>query len=339
MTKDKNGYIIVENVRSKFGKENPYQKENLKQLIKNIDTDIEFLDVCNVRTGNKSRIKLKLKCDCGRIFYKELAHVQNDKYLCCGECSQKKQVWDNREKRKKKYLYKLKKRGLKLVNPKELLFANTFCEVEDIENGYRGFVYPNTHNNMLIFSLLYNEKNFIYNMNKYAENFGIQTRAIKFINDNHDILCKCGCGKEYIKPYDPHGWGSGYNACKDCTRKLSLNEEKVATWLSNNNIEYKRQYQFNSCRDILPLPFDFYFPQNDSLCEVQGEQHYNPVNWDDDWDKAVVRFQYTRKHDNIKRDFCKNHNIKLLEISYTEVKNGKFRDMILSFLESESSNE
>ena len=50
MIKDENGYIIIKNVRSKFGVENPYQRENLKQLVHNIDTSIEFLDVENSRT-------------------------------------------------------------------------------------------------------------------------------------------------------------------------------------------------------------------------------------------------------------------------------------------------
>jgi hypothetical protein len=339
MIKDENGYIIIKNVRSKFGVDNPYQRENLKQLVHNIDTSIEFLDVENIIRSNKSRIRLKLKCSCGRVFYKDLSHVQCDTYLCCYECSRKKQVWNNRKKRKKKYLRKLKSRGFELINKDEWLFANTYCEVVELSTGYRGFVYPNNHKGMLIFSLLINEKNYIYNMNVYAKNHGISTVALKFCNDNHDVLCRCACGKEYIKPFDPHGWGNGYNACPDCTRKLSLNEEKVASWLDSQGIKYKRQYQFNSCRDILPLPFDFHFDKNDGLCEIQGMQHYEPVNWDNDWDKATLRFQYTRKHDKIKRDFCKEKGISFLEISYRDVRNGKFKEQILSFINSESPNE
>jgi hypothetical protein len=39
-----------------------------------------------------------------------------------------------------------------------------------------------------------------------------------------------------------------------------------------------------------------------------------------------------KRDNNIKREFCKKHNIKLLEIWYYDIKNGEYKDKIKHFI-------
>ena len=67
---------------------------------------------------------------------------------------------------------------------------------------------------------------------------------------------------------------------------------------------------------MLPLPFDFYLFKYNILIEYQGEQHYKPrkkFGGEEGFKNTVIR-------DNIKKQYCKNNNIKLIEIPYTEIK-------------------
>ena len=102
-----------------------------------------------------------------------------------------------------------------------------------------------------------------------------------------------------------HGQG-----CPKC--KSSHGEKKVEKWLEEHNIEYNRQKIFNDCRDIKPLPFDFYLPKLNLCIEYDGEQHFKPSKFFGG-EKA---FKVRQKHDQIKNEYCKNNGISLLRIPY-----------------------
>jgi len=61
------------------------------------------------------------------------------------------------------------------------------------------------------------------------------------------------------------------------------------------------------------LRFDFYIPSLNLCIEFQGEQHYGKQT-------GFFKSSYktTQKHDKLKRQYCQDHNIKLLEISYKD---------------------
>lgn len=56
----------------------------------------------------------------------------------------------------------------------------------------------------------------------------------------------------------------------------------------------------------------FYLTDYNLAIEYQGEQHYRPI----DYFGGKEKFEVQQKRDNIKRDYCKNNNINLLEIPY-----------------------
>ena len=105
-------------------------------------------------------------------------------------------------------------------------------------------------------------------------------------NGMHEkIECRCNCGHEWT------------------TSALSL---------ANGHGYPKR---FDDCRDQRTLPFDFYLPKYNLCIEYQGSQHYMPTRRFGD-DKKLL---YRQKHDHIKREYCRDKGINLLEIPYTNL--------------------
>ena len=65
---------------------------------------------------------------------------------------------------------------------------------------------------------------------------------------------------------------------------------------------------------LLSISFDFYLPDYNLCIEYDGEQHNKIIKYWGDFDGLKDR----QKKDNIKNDFCKKNNIKLIRISYLE---------------------
>ena len=103
----------------------------------------------------------------------------------------------------------------------------------------------------------------------------------------------------------------------------SKGETAVRSILEKNYIQYKQYHKMEGCfvmrneRCIL-LTFDFYLPNNNTIIEYDGRQHYEPVNYFG----GKESFQRQVMLDRIKDEFCKDNNINLIRIPYT-VKNRK----------------
>jgi len=132
------------------------------------------------------------------------------------------------------------------------------------------------------------------------------------------LLLKCKeCGHEWLSHWNHIGCNKGCPMCN-----FSKGEIKVKNFLELNKIKYEFEYKFLDCANILPLSFDFYLPLFNVLIEFQGKQHYEPVCFDGtDLEKAQLNFEYGQKNDCIKKDYCEENNILLIEIPYWEFKN------------------
>ena len=100
--------------------------------------------------------------------------------------------------------------------------------------------------------------------------------------------------------------------CPICSE--SHGERNARKWFEEHKIRYVSQKVFDDCKDKKVLPFDFYLPDYNICIEYQGEQHYRPI----EYFGGEEQFKTQYKHDKIKRDYCKNNNIRLLEIPYWE---------------------
>ena len=104
---------------------------------------------------------------------------------------------------------------------------------------------------------------------------------------------------------------------------MSSGEFFISKFLEENNIKFIHNKRFENCRDKLSLPFDFYLPDYNVCIEYQGEQHFKEIPFLTycTHDKKVlnkneVGLEERQHKDNIKKEFCKNNNIKLLEPAY-----------------------
>ena len=122
--------------------------------------------------------------------------------------------------------------------------------------------------------------------------------------------CKCDCGNIHFVNTNSLKNGD----IQSCGCQRSRGEAKINTILFNNNINYATQYWFKDLKDKKYLYFDFAIFNEDKtikcLLEYQGEQHYS--------DNQRGLWKSPKKHDNMKRDYCKKHNIPLIEIPYTD---------------------
>ena len=134
----------------------------------------------------------------------------------------------------------------------------------------------------------------------------------KRTNNNGTIWhCICDCkNKNEIDVSSDH-LQSGHVASCGCITK-SLGEEKIELILKNLKIRYETQKRFIECKYKKPLPFDFYLPDYNCCIEYDGIQHFEDGHWEE--------LNKIQKRDNIKNQYCKENNIKLIRIPYIDFK-------------------
>lgn len=110
---------------------------------------------------------------------------------------------------------------------------------------------------------------------------------------------------------DGHLSGRGCISCCKIT-KNSHGAMKIENYLKENHIIFEKEFKFADCKNKRKLPFDFLIRINAgvAIIEYNGSQHFKQNNWN--------RLEYIQQNDKIKRDYCKERNIPLLDINYNE---------------------
>ena len=137
-------------------------------------------------------------------------------------------------------------------------------------------------------------------------------------------LCQCDCGNQIVvkKQY----LRLGKTTSCGCVKIKSKGQQKIAEILKSQNISFIQEKKFDDCRfpDTNFLArFDFYV-NNSYLIEYDGQQHY--------YDGYYSDLNKTQFRDNIKNQYCKQHNIPLIRIPYTHL-----NDICLEDLQVETS--
>ena len=122
------------------------------------------------------------------------------------------------------------------------------------------------------------------------------------------------CPKHGEFKQTPFTHKSGHG-CPQCKR--STGEEKIALFLNNCNINYTPQCYFKECKNKRVLPFDFYLPDYNMCIEYDGELHTKAV----DHFGGTDTLSKTQINDEIKNNYCKNNDIRLIRISYKDFQN------------------
>lgn len=134
-----------------------------------------------------------------------------------------------------------------------------------------------------------------------------------------NIKCKCLICNQIFETNASYllNKDSFKNGCTKCL--VSLGERKIAQFLDHYKIKYVAQKKYKGLLGLsnMPLSYDFYLNELNILIEFQGIQHYKPIEIFGG-EKAFIKQQ---EHDKRKREYAKNNNIKLIEISYLEIEN------------------
>lgn len=162
------------------------------------------------------------------------------------------------------------------------------------------------------------KNNLEYKFPEIAKEFNIE--ANKCLPS--EVLCGSNRKTHWVCSACGHKWVCTIGArtcmksgCPKCNE--SHGEKMISLFLDNYKINYKRQKKFDDCKHTYKLPFDFYLLDYNILIEYQGQQHFIPVKHFG----GEKEFLKRKVNDQIKFDYCKNNNIKLIEIPYLEFDN------------------
>ena len=148
-------------------------------------------------------------------------------------------------------------------------------------------------------------KHFIQELNEVNEGILILE---EYQGANLDIKCKClECNYEWQTKANDLLRGHG---CPECNK--SHGETYISQYLQSHNIDFIPQYRFEDCKNIKPLPFDFYLPKHNICIEYDGKQHFEPIDIFGGEDEFIA----TQCRDNIKNQYCQQKHITLIRIPY-----------------------
>ena len=117
--------------------------------------------------------------------------------------------------------------------------------------------------------------------------------------------------------------------CPICSE--SHGEKIIRVWLEKRGISYEYDTRFDDCRNVYPLPFDFYILSFNALIEFDGKQHFEPSRFtfrgskpiitEEDKIEAEENLKLNQLRDKIKTQYCVDKGIRLIRIPYTEIDN------------------
>lgn len=133
--------------------------------------------------------------------------------------------------------------------------------------------------------------------------------------------CMCDCGNETIVPSNALRTGKTVS----CGCLTSKNEMVIRNYLSSIDINYIKQYHFDDLRSPLTgwlLKFDIAVLDDDEnvvfLIEYDGEQHEYGSRFAPTQEENDKKFKRTKLYDHLKNEYCKEHSIDLLRISFRD---------------------
>ena len=290
----------------------------------------EFINKSNKKHNHKytysklnyqnNKIKVTIICPIhGEFQQRPSDHINGQG---CPECKKKTigDLWRNdiniiidkcKNVHNNKYDYSLIKKynntdtKVKIICPKHGEFNQT------LHNHLNGQGCPKCKFEKLASSKRHSQEQFLERCFKKFKNENYDYSLVEYKNDKKkvDIICS----KHGIFKKTPNELILYSNGCPKCT--VSIGETKIINFLIKNHITYEHQKTFNDCKYFKKLRFDFFIPEKNTIIEFDGEQHYKPI-------KVFGGIDGLRKNlikDKIKNEYCKNKNINLIRIPFTQL--------------------
>lgn len=323
--------IIIEN-----------QKINVKITKRNINMyknyghrNIKLGDIISVsptELSKGSNIKVDVKCDyCEKtvkVKYQDYVRYKFNKYSCA-RCRQKKTSEYNLKQRQdslyNRALTFCNEKGYKLITPKsDISNSETRVLYECPKHGiHETKIYTLIDKHECIDCSMEKSHNSqrksvddVYNdFKKYGGTLINKEDYISWNCKNLDVICK-ECGEIFTTSYGAFIVHDG-QVCPKCASNISKGERAIKSFLTLNNIKFDMQFRFDDCKNIIPLPFDFYLHDYNTCIEYDGEGHYMPIKRGKITDsEAQEVLENIKLRDDIKTSYCERNNIKLIRIPY-----------------------
>lgn len=149
----------------------------------------------------------------------------------------------------------------------------------------------------------------------FAMKYGYKVLSTSYKNAFEKLSFKCSNGHNFdlVWAYFQSG-----TRCPYC--KTSKGEEEISRVLFKYKIINEREKSFKGCTYKGNLRFDFYLPNYNICIEYDGKQHFKPQDFSGNGN-SESEFKETQLRDNIKTQYCKDNNIKLIRIPYWEFNN------------------
>lgn len=337
----KGGYLLVENqrVEIKWVPSNKSWYENLGYHF------TEFFDTFSVRVEDltlKSPIKVKIICDnCGVEYekpystYYNCLHSKTSNGKClCPKCMRhlisvnihKDKISERQDKYYSALMKVAEETGYTIITPKE--------DIKTIETRIEYICPSHGKHSMRVDNMIYGKRCPDCAKDKVAELYKRDCDTIiKKVSElgghllnpqdyknsrTKNLLITClSCGQVFLTSFLNFTQHGG-QLCDKCQPKMSYGASRVKSWLDSNHVEYVQEKWFQDCKDINPLPFDFYLPKYNTIIEYDGIQHFKDLS---ETLYNHMPLEETKRHDSIKNEYCKNKNIKLIRIPYWEKNN------------------
>ena len=354
--------------RDRWIAENPQVYDEEK---KNVVTDMRLhRDYCELKYSINSRLKkvndidlllsthYKCLCKCGKIhYYNEETLSTNPKYcfypIPISTHNTHSTRAANATFRKKERYARIE--CVVLKDKSECIPSDDYCELYNTYKAKERQIKEEKRKSELVkLPRVYGDNYFINYSGRQFESLLIvdcYNEDVEVFHYNEFIVlkkyrCRCVlCSKEQdvycsqfkILPPTEYGYHAyhGYWSLTSCDcHNVSSFEWIVNKILFENEISYQVEYSFPDLYGIYGkqlLRFDFAIINSDGsircLIECQGEQHYMPI----EEFGGKVKFNDQTENDNLKREYVRKHNLRLIEISYKD----KQYDKIMSLLQSE----
>lgn len=297
-----------------------------------IKNSIEDIEEYIIRCGGKwiggeyknCKSKLTLICpECHEKFEKTYSSIARNGNPCCKDCTRKINGVKKSKRNYRKMEDKINELGGKLIRFEngsgELLVYIRCSRCKEIfKTTGRGVL---NRKSMHCFScsrldIVSQKRLSIDYVKEYIESLGGKLIGKEYENNSSYLKIACNkCGEVFERTFDVIKQYESVT-CSNCKMDIPKGEEKIRDFLSRVNVKFIMQKMFDDCRIKQKLKFDFYLPEKNICIEFNGEQHYKPIKFYG----GKQKFNKQKRIDFTKRNYCKEKNIKLIEIPYWKIK-------------------
>ena len=162
---------------------------------------------------------------------------------------------------------------------------------------------------------------------KYGEGRYDYSRAHEdYVNNDSLVWIRCCIHDHWFQQTPDNNLRTVNGSCPICSMELreSEGEATIRRWLQKHGIlDFEQEYQLPNEDPTLPLQYlsaDFYllYGRDYIIIEYHGEQHYEDIPYF--YEGRTRNFAVQQHRDRYLRQYCHDHQIKLLEIPYTDFK-------------------